>query len=243
MTPGPTIIRKCSACGKLIAEHTIDSGNTFGARFWTDGKRDAPMLPDAPWLVKCAHCAALVWIDEQEQVGKVEPWGLLEQYPAEFKDARSLETPSLEGYFAALSTPISDGQKERYIRLRAWWAGNDPRRETDQAGPMSDQEIANLRAFLSFLDEADENDRIMKAEALRELRMFTEAKAVLSGSFSDDLAQAAAIIKGLAEHRVAIVQKMKFEYLEEVMRRSSAGCGGEEGEMAEVAQQRFCPLQ
>jgi len=30
MLPGPTIIRKCSACGKLIEEHTISSGNTFG---------------------------------------------------------------------------------------------------------------------------------------------------------------------------------------------------------------------
>jgi len=211
MTPGPTIIRMCSACGKLIAEHTIDSGNTFGARFWTDGKRDAPMLPDAPWLVKCQHCSTPVWIDEQEQVGKIEPWGPRDQDIAEFKHARPPETPSLEDYFAALSLLVSDRQKERYIRLRAWWAGNDPRRETDHASPMSEQEIANLRAFLSFLDEADENDRIMNAEALRELGMFTEAEFLISGAFSDTLGQAAEIIKNLTEQRIAVVQEMKFE--------------------------------
>ena len=76
---------------------------------------------------------------------------------------------------------------------------------------MSGLEIANLRAFLSFLDEADEYDRIMKAEGLRELGMFTEAESLLSGTFSDDLGQAAAIIKNLTEQRVAVVQEMKFE--------------------------------
>jgi len=72
MLPGPTIIRRCSACTKLIEQFTLNSGNTIGARFWTDGKRDAPMLPDELWLVKCQQSGALVWIDEQEQVGIVE---------------------------------------------------------------------------------------------------------------------------------------------------------------------------
>jgi hypothetical protein len=52
---GTTIIKKCLECSGLIKEYTIMSGNTFGAIFWTDGKRDAPMLPDLPWLVKCPH--------------------------------------------------------------------------------------------------------------------------------------------------------------------------------------------
>ena len=44
MLPGPTIIKKCLVCSKSIEHHTIGSGNTFGATFWTDGKREAPML-------------------------------------------------------------------------------------------------------------------------------------------------------------------------------------------------------
>jgi uncharacterized Zn finger protein len=60
MIPGPTVIYECSSCGKHIEQQTIVSGNTFGARFWTDGKVDAPMLPDEPWLVKCQHCGILV---------------------------------------------------------------------------------------------------------------------------------------------------------------------------------------
>ena len=69
MMPGPTLIKKCSACQQLIEEETLLSGNTCGAVFWTDGACDAPMLPDRPELVKCPFCKALVWLEELEQVG------------------------------------------------------------------------------------------------------------------------------------------------------------------------------
>jgi len=68
MLPGLTIIKKCSACSKLIKQETISSGNTFGATFWTDGKREAPMLPEQPWLVMCPHCHVPLWIDELEEL-------------------------------------------------------------------------------------------------------------------------------------------------------------------------------
>lgn len=210
MTPGPTIVRKCSACGTLIAELTIASGNTCGARFWTDGKREAPMLPDALWLVKCAHCGALIWINEQKKVGELGPWAPRGKDAARFRSARPPAAPSLDDYFAALSAPIADAQKERYIRLRAWWAGNDCRRQSGHAAPMSDQEIANLRTFLPFLDDADENDRVMKAEVLRELGMFRQAESLLLGTFTDCVARAAAIIRDLVSQQVAAVREMAF---------------------------------
>ena len=48
MLPGPTLIIACPACK---AEHllpTLASGNTLGARYWTDGYCEAPMLPEIP---------------------------------------------------------------------------------------------------------------------------------------------------------------------------------------------------
>ena len=129
MLPGPTVMRKCFACKKVIAQSTIASGNTFGARFWTDGMQDAPMLPDEPWLVKCQHCGELVWIDEQEYVGEVELWGQQE----DFKDALPYVAPSAHDYFIFFQKGVFDSEKERYLRLRAWWAGNDARREGEAA--------------------------------------------------------------------------------------------------------------
>ena len=193
MLPGPTIIKKCSACSNLIGEHTIASGNTFRARFWTDGKRDAPMLPDHPWLVKCPHCNALLWIDEQETLGEIKPW----DRSGTFSNSRACETPSAQDYFSMFEKSISDLGKERYVRLRAWWAGNDDRRSQKTKRPLSDREKANLRRFADLLDEADGHDRVMKVEVLRELGRFDEAMSLMAQPFDDELSQAVSIIRDL----------------------------------------------
>ncbi len=203
MIPGPTIIRKCSACKKQFAELTIMSGNTCGVRIWTDGKMDAPMLPDRPWLVKCNYCNRLLWIDEQEQVGETGPF--------EITGILSLGQPSLEDYLFELSEPIEDSEKERYVRIRAWWAGNDPRRKAGKTKPMSEKEMVNLRELLSFLDEENENDRIMKAEVFRELGMFNEATSIILGVNRDDVGQAVVIIKKLVEKRIVVVEEITFQ--------------------------------
>ena len=49
MLPGPDMYKHCSSCHQLIIEETLMSGNTFGAIYWSDGKREAPMLPKTPW--------------------------------------------------------------------------------------------------------------------------------------------------------------------------------------------------
>jgi len=211
MLPGPTIVRECSACGKHIAQSTIRSGNTFGARFWTDGKRDAPMLPDEPWLVKCPHCNTLVWIDEQKKVGEFDPWGSNTRDGDNFPDARPASTPTLQDYASFLEAGVSDKEKERYVRVRAWWAGNDLRRETGQPTPLDSFDTQNLRALVTLLDESDENDRIMKAEALRELGDFEAAEKLLASEFSDDLLQAVSIIRDLNQKRIATVAEIKIE--------------------------------
>lgn len=211
MTPGQTIIRECSSCGKHIAQDTIRSGNTFGAHYWTDGKRDAPMLPDLPWLAKCPHCNSLVWIDEQKQVGEIDPWGSKTGDADKFPDAAPASTPTLQDYAGFLQAGVSDEKKERYVRLRAWWTGNDPRRVKGQSTPLDSFEVENLRAFVTLLDEFEENDRIMKAEVLRELGEFSAAENLLATDFGDELSQAVSIINDLTRERTTTVAEMKFE--------------------------------
>jgi hypothetical protein len=41
MLPAPNLIRQCGQCQKPFAQPTLRSGNTIGATFWTDGKREA----------------------------------------------------------------------------------------------------------------------------------------------------------------------------------------------------------
>lgn len=188
----------------------VRSGNTFCARFWTDGMRDAPMLPDRPWLVKCEHCGTLVWIDEQTEVGEVDPWGSNTRDQKAFADALPASTPTLQDYAGFLAAGVSDKTKERYVRLRTWWAGNDRRRESGHSTPLDSFEARNLRAFVTLLDESEDNDRLMKAEALRESGDFADAERLLATDFPDELLQAVSIIRELNRNRNSTVAEMKF---------------------------------
>ncbi len=207
MLPGPTIIKKCSECSGSIEEHTIASGNTFGATFWTDGKRDAPMLPDQPWLVICPHCQALIWIDEQAELGEVEPFSDSGIY----KGAKSYSVPELQDYFSALKISNLSKNKERYLRLRAWWSGNDERRGSGIKQNLSDDEKENLQALDKMLDTPDDNDRLMKAEIKRELSQFEEAEAILRESFDSEFSQAVSIISELVQRREPFVAEIYYE--------------------------------
>jgi hypothetical protein len=208
MLPGSTIIKKCSECAHLIEEFTIMSGNTFGATFWTDGKRDAPMLPDQLWFIKCPHCQALLWVDEQEKVGEVDPFSDDET----FKEAQSYSEPALHDYFFELHKNGLDKKKERYLRIRAWWSGNDKRRDTKTVKQnLSDEEIENIQALYFMLDSSDENDRIMMAEIMREMGQFENAEMILEKPFTDELSEEVSIIGELIQKREPFVAKINFE--------------------------------
>lgn len=203
MLPGPKIIKKCSECFQLIEEHTIMSGNTFGATFWTDGKIDFPMLPDQPSLIKCPHCHALLWIDEQEQVGIIDRWGERDN----FIGSQSYDIPSVDDHFTLLEKGNSNTKKEKYLRMRAWWAGNDERRESQVKCPLSDKEIKNLQMLADMLVETNSNDRLLKAEIMRELGRFDNAIDLLAGPFEDELSYFVDNLRVLVQKKDPFVQK------------------------------------
>ena len=211
MTPGPIIIRKCSSCGKHISQRTLRSSNTFGARLWTDGKMDAPMLPEQLRLAKCQHCNTLVWIEELQQVGKIEPRSSDNPDLAKLRDAKPPDTPTLEEYTDYLDSGVTDKEKERFIRLQIWWGGNDLRREICKPFSLDSFEAQNLIALTVLLDETYENDRIMKAEAFRELREFDASEELLSMGFNEELMQAVSFIRDLNQKQISAVAEIRIE--------------------------------
>lgn len=244
MIAGRTHIRECSLCGKYIKQQTFVSGNTLLARFWTDGKIEGPMLPNEPRLVKCPHCGALIWINEQKYVG-LEPedtsWfdddtlsiigehnsfsnqlkrmlikrrgsrGSIDLDMDRVKEARSASTPTTDEYFGFLKGSTVSQKEERYVRPRAWWAGNDSRRGRFFSTKLSSFEKDNLRALTLLLNEADDDDRLIKAEALRELAMFADAEHLLSTPFKDKLVKTVGIIRRLNRIRISRVREMRFK--------------------------------
>ena len=198
MLLGPTIVRRCSACSKPIGQHTVASGNTFGAEFWTDGKVDAPMLPDQPALVSCPHCRMPVWMNELEILGRVPYRKLKDAFP----DAKmEYESVFPLDYFAILTNKPRTRTTERYLRIRAWWSGNDQRRNDKPKRSFSTQETSNLISLAALLNESRKRDVWMKAEIMRELGLFEYALSLLDKIKDPELETTAAQIWQLAEKR------------------------------------------
>ncbi len=209
MQLGPTIIRKCFACAKLIAQETLVSGNTFEARFWTDGKREAPMWPDLPLFVKCPHCLTLLWIEEQEKIDEVLPYFVEQEFPL----AKPYRTVELQDYFDTLKQHHVNSDKEFYLRLRAWWKGNDLRRNSknNEYAELTNQEIENLQHLFLLLEISNEHHRLMMAEIYRELGQFKEAEILLCTPFSNDLKETAAFILELVHQHNPFVAEIKSD--------------------------------
>ena len=184
MIPGPTIIISCPHCGQYAKKRTLISGNTFGAKLWSDGKKIAPMLPDFPNLVVCSKCDQFYWVKDAKKIAEVTNYS---EQKDKWSNAEFIEFPTFYQYFKALKT-IPD---ERYIRIRIWWSYNDYFRMgkgKEVTQDMLDLNTKNLTALLKLLDESDQNDLLMKAEILRNLGWFEESKLLLDRISDGDLA-------------------------------------------------------
>lgn len=207
--PGPIIIRECPKCKAYLEQPTTMSGNTFGARFWTDGKMVAPMLPDRPWLVKCPRCGSLFWIDEANEIRRQNPW----DKGKEWLIAAEPVLPSRSEVLALLADGNLPEKKEFYARRLAWWMANDTVRENVSAAVnLLPEDEKNLRAFVALLDEKAPDQRIMKAEGLRELGEFQDCIRLLEQPFEKaHHARLAAFIRELALHKNRTVREIKGE--------------------------------
>jgi hypothetical protein len=228
MMPGPTLIKKCSACRKLIEEETIMSGNTCGAVFWTDGACHADMLPDQPELVKCPFCKALVWLEELQVVGdkgtnRFEGFVPVKDPSAALDITRPFKLPNKNDYFRLLKVKIDSDEREAYLRLRAWRAGNDKRRRSEHGPlkfkkkigkplePLSYAEIKNMKELICILDAQDDGERLLKAELFRELGFFAQCLNFLAKPLGDEYRPAAALIGELAARQDPWVREIKLE--------------------------------
>jgi hypothetical protein len=192
------IIRECPHCKAQVVQEETLSGNTIGAKFYTDGKREAKMLPDHPALVKCPACSSFFWVDEAVQVS------------SGFEAASGkppVLAPSEKNMLSFLAEPGLPKEKEIYLRLRAWWSANDAWRWSPNATPaFSEAQVKNLKSLSAMLEETEPNQRILKAEIARELGEFDECLELLSQPLDERYSHAVGFIKKLAEEKVYSVR-------------------------------------
>jgi hypothetical protein len=204
MTPGPDKILKLPASGSLVRISTILSGNTFGGRFWSDGKREAPMLPDAPWLRRQPLTGEFFWTDECEEIAEVEPSSKGSRY----EEVPMAATPDLDQLRDALGRGLAGSpEKERYLRTRLWWAMNDPVRAgkaTAPAGPGFEQNLVQLQ---TLFDLNDPDQRLMAVEMARERGDFASATELFEFQFPAGYEDAVAFFKRLTEANDSLVRE------------------------------------
>jgi hypothetical protein len=194
------IVRECPHCRALVVQEDTLSGNTIGAKFYTDGKREAKMLPDHPALVKCPACSSFFWVDEAVQVSS--------GFEAASGKPQVLAPPEKD-MLRFLAEPGLPRDKEIYLRMHAWWSANDVWRRVPNATPaFSKDQKQNLKALSDMLDESEPNQRILKAEIARELGEFEKCLRLLSQDFDERYGHAVGFIKKLAEEKVLVVRSI-----------------------------------
>jgi hypothetical protein len=219
MLPGPDQIIACPHCKGLAKYMTLMSGNTIGAQVWTDGRRVAPMLPRPPAVVKCRHCGECYWLADAEKVGTFDPWrGEGQQVNPSWATAEEVQEPTEEEYYRAMEKGLAtDPKQEKRLRVLAWWRSNDTFRDDPRAPAVdnpSGSELwrKNLEALANLLHEADENDRLMKAEVLRELGEFELAKQVLGRIDSSKMAAVVRQVLSLCDSGDTRVRELELRF-------------------------------
>jgi hypothetical protein len=206
----------CPNCNRKLSQRTLLSGNTFGARQWTDSKMDAPMLPHYPDLARCPSCGGFLLFSQARKATR-QPKGYNEPTNAPYTP-----DPTEEEWLDALAQGIfDDAEEEEYGRLQAWHAANDPRRETDETGStaqttseeFSPRARANLEALEALLARKDDNPDalLLRAEIHRELGRFQESLDLLSRITDDDYAMPRDLIRQLSEQGDVLVRLLDEE--------------------------------
>jgi len=182
MLPDSDLIIACPHCEAPARLFQVVSGNSFGAITWTDGWMDAPMLPRPPRIARCPACPKIYWVGLGQHLGYASP-------EKEDADERWNDAPYLAPLDeAACFEAIRDGlclnaDLEIELRVFTWWRGNDAFREPQNpAGhPSSAEAIANMERMIEMAAAGDEDLLLFRAEALRHLGRFDEARETLHG--------------------------------------------------------------
>ncbi|MDZ7807489.1 MAG: hypothetical protein U5K71_10280 [Gracilimonas sp.] len=195
----------------MIREKTLKSGNTFGARHWTDGYFIAPMMPDRLWYVSCPHCDQAVWIDELEVVEKLPIYVITDAKNDPYRRAWKAKRAGDYQMREFLQSGETNTEKEKYIRQDLWWAGNHKRRHSSTDFPqLLDEEVDNLLAYMKLLDKNDDHERVYMAEIHREMREFDQARELLNREFEGFAKELAYFIQWYADQEYAAVREMKY---------------------------------
>ena len=205
MLHGPTYVYECSQSYGLFSRRSISSGNTLRARYRSDGRMYAPMLPTTPLLSACPHCKTPVFWPKTKELAKYETYtrryfSNSEPDPKQLEFERQqfeLETQYKDApqYTEVTATQMAEflnglefsDKHEPTLRMQFWWVSNDDRMARNRYA-LNPDERENLKKLLQLLGHDSDSMMLLRAEMYRELGEFELAKRCLDFDFHENQA-------------------------------------------------------
>jgi hypothetical protein len=177
MSPGPNIVTECHKCHGLFTQWTLRSGNTFTAKFWPDGKMNAPMMPEIPPLVVCPCCDDFVWTNDCDEIEEIYGYDeTQEKYP----NIKTYKKPDIDVFMLALEDKSLNKNREGYIRVKLMHFFNDENRDMElPISKPSNIQMENYKRLLEIATKGDANDTMLRAEIYREIGEFEKCLELL----------------------------------------------------------------
>ena len=178
----------CPRCDATVYQRQLWSGNSLGARYYSDRKREAPMLPTFPSFSKCPKCGELFWVRDLKPTKDVDApkYGPSESY---------LDMLDFEDTARFLEEKNDTGDSELKVRTQLLQLYNDRVRYRVDQRTRDENEAAlwkndadkerwrkNLERVGELTKEIAPDDATFSAEIARELGRFDEAIAILDAA-------------------------------------------------------------
>ena len=214
MLQGPDVVLACPHCQSLARLFTVANPDPSGAVSWSDGYQEMPLTPTQPNLSRCKNCGKLMWVADCPPVGMIDENHPLPEHE-EWKKLPYVEPVEEADYLEALKSGMApEPERETELRVFAWWRANDRHRRNEGPGryPQSPEAVENLERLVELLKDGEHEFVLFRAEALRQLGRFDEARDILHGICSD-YAIAREMLAGLIEKKSRDVEVLFSEPL------------------------------
>lgn len=157
---------ECPFCCVSLNYPVVESQNTLGASFFSDGFAIGPGLPRISKLVQCPVCNEVFFYDATEA-----------RETASNDNAMNAAEPAMDRMLELLNgTRELTHDQELYLRKEIWYFGTHHPVGNDEM--LNNPEfkmlwVDNLDALEALLDENNPDEVLIKAEANRHLGRFT----------------------------------------------------------------------
>lgn len=173
MLPANAKIVKCPFCGEKKEILNLASGNTFGARHWSDQKMIAPMLPQVSPVQKCPACGKY-YLEYNQTYEEGDGWS---------SERGELSYQQWKEAYAQLQSDKSITKNDlQIVRHQLIQAFNDDYYRYDVDEAPAEEETFFVNVIHEYIDACSWNKKnlLFKAELYREAGEMSKCAEVLS---------------------------------------------------------------